>query len=322
MVPFYFSFSTLLCITRILRLNTRKIKLLFKKAGNPTHSPNNYTFTKGVIKLNQKQLSTINEKSWNAAAYEAWTNRHGTPTEYAKKLMQDPVHEVSYYSPYIQSPKGKRIINLLGSKGNKAVALALLGADVTVVDISASNEKYATELAEAADVSIQYIVSDVLDLNLSQSFDIVLLELGVLHYFLDLKPLFHIISHLLKQDGTFILRDYHPVYTKLLGVDHPSFRANGNYFDEELIEDDVAYSTLLTESQKYALPRTKIRRWTLGEVISAMAETNFKVEKLIEEHGPHQRWVFPSTSPEGIEERIPGLYTLIATTCKKGSLHG
>lgn len=322
MVPFYFSFSTLLYITRILRLNNRKIKPLFKKTGIPTHSSNNYMFTKGVIKLNQKQLSTINEKSWNTAAYEAWTNRHGTPTEYAKKLMQDPVHEVSYYLPYIQSPKGKRIINLLGSKGNKAVALALLGADVTVVDISASNEKYATELAEAAGVSIQYIVSDVLDLNLSQSFDIVLLELGVLHYFLDLKPLFHIISHLLKQDGTFILRDYHPVYTKLLGVDHPSFRANGNYFDEELIEDDVAYSILLTESQKAAVPRTKIRRWTLGEVITAMAEANFKIEKLIEEHGSHQRWVFPSTSPEGIEERIPGLYTLIATTCKKGSLHG
>ena len=322
MVSSYFSFSTLLRITRILRLNNRKIKPLFKKTGIPTHSSNNYMFTKGVIKLNQKQLSTINEKSWNTAAYEAWTNRHGTPTEYAKKLMQDPVHEVSYYLPYIQSPKGKRIINLLGSKGNKAVALALLGADVTVVDISASNEKYATELAEAAGVSIQYIVSDVLDLNLSQSFDIVLLELGVLHYFLDLKPLFHIISHLLKQDGTFILRDYHPVYTKLLGVDHPSFRANGNYFDEELIEDDVAYSILLTESQKAAVPRTKIRRWTLGEVITAMADANFKIEKLIEEHGSHQRWVFPSTSPEGIEERIPGLYTLIATTCKKGSLHG
>ncbi|MDM5196045.1 class I SAM-dependent methyltransferase [Bacillus hominis] len=272
--------------------------------------------------MNQKQLSTINERSWNAAAYEAWTNRHGTPTEYAKKLMQDPVHEVSYYLPYIQSPKGKRIINLLGSKGNKAVALALLGADITVVDISASNEKYATELAEAAGVSIQYIVSDVLDINLPQTFDIVLLELGVLHYFLDLQPLFQKIANLLKQDGMLILRDYHPVYTKLLGVNHPSFRASGNYFDEELIEDDVAYSTLLTEAQKESLPKTTIHRWTLGEIITTLAEEHFKIEKLTEEHGPHQRWVFPSTSPEGIEERIPGLYTLIATTCKKGSLHG
>ena len=65
-----------------------------------------------------------------------------------------------------------------------------LGSEVTVVDISASNAKYANELADAAGVSIQYVVSDVLNVQLSESFDIVLLELGVLHYFLDLKPLF------------------------------------------------------------------------------------------------------------------------------------
>lgn len=272
--------------------------------------------------MNQKQLSTRNEKSWNAAAYEAWTNRHGAPADYAKKLMKDPVREVDHYLPYIQSPKGKHIINLLGSKGNKAVALALLGADVTVVDISASNAKYANELAEAAGVSIQYVVSDVLNVQLSESFDIVLLELGVLHYFLDLKPLFQKIATLLKEDGTLILRDYHPVYTKLLGVDRPSFRANGNYFDEELIEDDVAYSILLTEAQKESLPKTTIRRWTLGEIITTLAEEHFKIEKLVEEHGSHQRWVFPPTAPEEIEDRVPGLYTLIATACKKGSLHG
>lgn len=303
-------------------LITEKSNFYPERKGNPILPPNTYTFTKGVITLNQKQLSTINEKSWNTAAYEAWTTRHGAPEDYAKKIMEDPTREVAHYLPYIQSPKGKRIINLLGSKGNKAVALALLGSDVTVVDISASNAKYANELADAAGVSIQYVVSDVLNVQLSESFDIVLLELGVLHYFLDLKPLFQKIATLLKRDGMLILRDYHPVYTKLLGVDHPSFKANGNYFDEELIEDDVAYSILLTEAQKESLPKTTIRRWTLGEIITTLAEERFKIEKLVEEHGSHQRWVFPSTAPEGIEERIPGLYTIIATACKKGSLHG
>ncbi len=135
--------------------------------------------------------------------------------------------------------------------------------------------------------------------------------------FLDLKPLFQKIATLLKEDGMLILRDYHPVYTKLLGVDHPSFQANGNYFDKELIEEDVAYSILLTEVQKESLPKTTIRRWTLGEIITTLAEEHFKIEKLVEEHGSHQRWVFPSTAPEGMEERVPGLYTLIATACKK-----
>lgn len=227
--------------------------------------------------MNQKQLSTINEKSWNTAAYEAWTNRHGAPADYAKKIMEDPIREVDHYLPYIQSPKGKRIINLLGSKGNKAVALALLGADVTVVDISASNAKYANELADAAGVSIEYVVSDVLHVQLSESFDIVLLEM--------MGGRLLIIS--CKQD------DSH----------------EGSAFH-------------LTEAQKESLPKTTIRRWTLGEIVTTLAEEHFKIEKLVEEHGPHQRWVFPSTAPEGIEERVPGLYTLIATACKKGSLHG
>ncbi|EEM03334.1 SAM-dependent methyltransferase [Bacillus pseudomycoides] len=269
---------------------------------------------KGAISLNQKQLSTINKQSWNAAAYEAWTNRHGTPKEYAKKLLQDPAHEVSYYLPYIENIQEKRIINLLGSKGNKAVAFALLGADVTVVDISESNAKYANELADAAGTSITYIVSDVLDISPSKTFDVVLLELGVLHYFLDLKPLFKLIAGLLKDGGTFILRDYHPLYTKLVAIDHEMFQANGNYFYEEIIEDNVAYSSLLDKMQRDLLPKTKIRRWTLGEIITEIAKANLRIEELIEERGPHQRWVFPASAPEEIEERIPGLYTLIATT--------
>ena len=139
--------------------------------------------------IESKQLSTRNEKAGMQLLMKLGRIATGRQL-IMQKLMKDPAREVDHYLPYIQSPKGKRIINLLGSKGNKAVALALLGADVTVVDISASNAKYANELADAAGVSIQYVVSDVLHVQLSESFDVVLLELGVLHYFLDLKPLF------------------------------------------------------------------------------------------------------------------------------------
>jgi len=293
----------------------QKNQTFYKRKQEINNSFRIYTcLKKGAISLNQKQLSTINKQSWNAAAYEAWTNRHGTPKEYAKKLLQDPAHEVSYYLPYIENIQEKRIINLLGSKGNKAVAFALLGADVTVVDISESNAKYANELANAAEVSIEYIVSDVLEITPSQSFDVVLLELGVLHYFLDLKPLFKLISELLKDGGTFILRDYHPLYTKLLATDDQKFKENGDYFSEEVIEDNVAYGILLDKTQQDLLQKTMIRRWTLGEIITEIAKANFHIEELIEERGPHQRWVFPSSAPEGIENRVPGLYTLIATT--------
>lgn len=259
---------------------------------------------KGVITLKQKQLSTINKQGWSKAAYEAWTNRHGAPADYAKKLMQNPKHEVAHYLPYIGETRGQRIINLLGSKGNKAVAFALLGANVTVVDISESNAKYANELATACNVPLTYIVSDVLEMERTETFDFVLLELGVLHYFVDLQPLFRLVSTLLKDSGTFILRDYHPFSTK--------FVQNGNYFAGDIAEVDVAYSILLPEKERTSLPKNKIRRWTLGEIITEIAKANLHIKELTEEHGSHLRWAFPPSSPEGIEQKVPALYTLLA----------
>ena len=263
--------------------------------------------------MNQKQLSATNKAGWTKAAYEAWTNRHGTPHSYSKQIRDNPAAEVAYYLPYIDNVQGKRIINLMGSKGSKAVALSLLGAEVTVIDISESNAKYARELAAAAETHIEYIVSDVLHIQETiGSFDVVLLELGVLHYFIDLQPLFTIISQLLKQGGTFILRDYHPLYTKLVQIENNEVVASGNYFHADVIEVDVAYSMLLSEAERNSLPKNMIRRWTLGEIVTKIAQAGLRIEELIEECGAKQRWVFPPHAPNGIEDRIPGLYTLIS----------
>ena len=115
--------------------------------------------------MNQQQMSERNKVGWNQNAYQAWISRHGHPKEYAKQLKSDPLKKVSYYIDEVGEVKGKRILNLLGSKGNKAVCFALLGADVTVVDLSSENKRYAMELAEAAGVSLTYIVQDVLELR-------------------------------------------------------------------------------------------------------------------------------------------------------------
>jgi SAM-dependent methyltransferase len=48
------------------------------------------------------------------------------------------------------------------------------------------------------------------------TYDIVLLELGVLHYFLDLTPLLSVVHQLLRPGGLLLLREFHPVSTKLI----------------------------------------------------------------------------------------------------------
>jgi 2-polyprenyl-3-methyl-5-hydroxy-6-metoxy-1,4-benzoquinol methylase len=263
--------------------------------------------------MNQQSISKINQIGWNQSAYQAWVNRHGAPEEYARVLKAEPERTVSHYLNYTGDVNGKKIINLLGSKGNKAVSLALMGADVTVVDISEGNKRYATELAETAGVHIHYIVSDVLNIPAEDqlsNYDIVLLEVGVLHYFTDLNPLFELVYTLLKPGGRFILRDYHPIVSKLLSVKNNQVAAAGNYFDHGFKEVEVAYSFLLSEEDRVKLKKNTIRRWTLGEVVSAVIRAGLNLESLEEEAGI--RWAFPQDSPEGVEDRIPGLFTILA----------
>eukprot|EP00877_Chromochloris_zofingiensis_P013809 jgi/Chrzof1/8682/Cz03g20110.t1 len=114
-------------------------------------------------------------------------------------------------------------MNLMGSHGSKAVALALLGATVTVADVSPGNQRYAQELAAAAGVGITYIIADVLHIpdELEGTFDYVVLELGVLHYFIDLAPLMSVIHQLLVPGGALVLREFHPVSTS----SHPRARS-------------------------------------------------------------------------------------------------
>ena len=59
------------------------------------------------------------------------------------------------------------------------------------------------------------------------------------------------------------------------------------------------------------MKKVTIRRWTLGEIVTAISNAGFRINYLEEEAGV--RWAFPADSPEGIENKMPGLYTLIAT---------
>ena len=93
--------------------------------------------------------------------------------------MENPKKMLRKYAAYFERFEGVKIANICGSCGKKAIPLALLGADVTVFDISEENRRYAMETARAANVRVRYEVGDVMDINLSKydnAFDIVFME--------------------------------------------------------------------------------------------------------------------------------------------------
>lgn len=105
----------------------------------------------------QEELAIANKAAWEKKAYQAWVRKYGTPDELASELRLEHKHHLRYWLKYIGDPTGKRVINLLGSHGRKAISLALLGADVTVVDISEENRLYATQTADAVGVELNYL---------------------------------------------------------------------------------------------------------------------------------------------------------------------
>lgn len=130
-----------------------------------------------------------NKKAWEYNAYDFWCSHNGTPAELAAKLVADPNRALKRFAAYFDAFEGVRVANICGSCGKKAVPLALLGADVTVFDLSADNCRYATELADAACVHLDYQVGNALEIDMARyggAFDVVFMEGGVLSYFHDL----------------------------------------------------------------------------------------------------------------------------------------
>ena len=137
----------------------------------------------------------------------------GLPADRAKKIVADPRGALKRHANYFDNNKGVRVANICGSCGKKAVPLAVLGADVTVFDISEDNKRYAVELADAAGVQIDYQVGDVLEIDMAKyggTFDVVFMEGGVLHYFHDIEQFMGIMYGLLKPGGKLICSDFHP----------------------------------------------------------------------------------------------------------------
>lgn len=248
------------------------------------------------MKINLNEQSQSNKKAWEHRAYEFWHKRDGSPQEMALRIMDNPIEKLKKHKEYFTDIVGLKIANLCGSNGRKAVPLALLGGEVTVFDISEDNKKYALELAESANTAIDYVVTDIYDIDLEKykgHFDLLYLEGGILHYFGELPTFMTILYTILKDGGRLILSDFHPL-SKCLA-------SNGevNYFDTELRSGDVAYKGFFSEDEQADFPDTSIRLYTLSDIINSVLSAGFQLKKFDE----HRGWS---------NENIPWEFTIVA----------
>lgn len=244
--------------------------------------------------------SVQNKKAWEYNAYEFWIKHSGTPSERAKEDVKDPIGMLTRYADCFDKYKGIKVANICGSCGKKAVPLAVLGAEVTVFDISEDNKRYALETAEAANVNINFEVCDILEINTEKYgdfFDVVFMEGGVLHYFHDIDKFMNIMYLLLKSGGKMICSDFHP-FTKIkdiLELEQPSM----SYFSTEIFEGEMAHARFFEKDIREQMPKCSYRKYTISEIINSVIKNGFVLRKFDE----HPAWT---------NDSIPGEFTITA----------
>ena len=234
-----------------------------------------------------------NKKAWEYNAYEFWNKQSGTPAERAKKDVENPIKSLKKYAKYFDTYENIKVANICGSCGKKAIPLALLGAEVTVFDISEDNKRYAPEVADAAKVSINFEVGDVLAIDLEKYgnyFEVVFMEGGILHYFHDIDQFMQIMYSLLKKNGKMICSDFHP-YTKI--------EAGMDYFSTDIFEGEMAHAPFFPDEIRKQMPKCSYRKYTISEIVNATINAGFTIEQFDE----HPAWK---------NEMMPGEFTVIA----------
>ncbi len=251
-----------------------------------------------------QEQSRVNKQAWEYRAYEFWEKRDGTPAEYAAIIKQDPAACLKKHRRHFEDVAGKTIANICGSNGRKAVPLALLGA--TSRCLISQRRMHGTRLNWRTMLRHQFICrrrSYAIDLErYRDTFDLLYLEGGILHYFADLERFLQILFTILRPGGQLILSDFHPV-GRWIDAD---LTYRPRYFDQALQSGDLAYKTHFTDAEQTDFPDVSVRYFTLSEILNGIIATRFTLERFDE----HRGW-------NG--ENIPSEFTLLATKPLEGS---
>ncbi len=207
------------------------------------------------------------------------------------------------------------MLHLLCHIGTDTLSWALLGADVTGLDISTELLKYARLLAKQLDIEAEFIEADILEARdkLDRKFDIVFSSTGVLCWIPDIHIYAQTVRHFLKDSGFFYILDGHPFRNLLLDE-------NGNY-GENIIQGDYFRKEVWRYENMgdYTDPDLKIQvpsfewDWTLGEIVTAFCDAGMRIEFLHE----FPQYYYSGYTPYDVEdervERYPCVFSLRAS---------
>jgi len=179
-----------------------------------------------------KQYLKINKVSWDKR-----TLYHVDSDFYDLKKFKKNKNSLKHIElKALGNIKGKSILHLQCHFGMDSISLSNLGAKVTAVDFSEEAVKYAQQLSKQLKLSVDFICSDIYDLNLYKKYDIIFVSYGAICWLPDLNLWAKKINLHLKKGGVFYIVDFHPV----LGMfDEKIEKIKYEYFNKKTCIENV-----------------------------------------------------------------------------------
>ncbi|MBN1667496.1 MAG: methyltransferase domain-containing protein [Anaerolineales bacterium] len=224
------------------------------------------------------EMTQANKQGWDGLAAAHYKNYHIDKLIAGTPLLNDLIIQE------VGDVRGKSLVHLLCHIGTDTLSWALLGAEVTGIDISGESLKYARQIAAEMGIAARLIEADILEVQerVQEKFDIVFCSTGVLCWLPDIRRFAQTVRHLLPEGGMFYLFDGHPFRAVLLDEKGESGGSciQGDYFRREVFQyeglGDYTDPELLVPVQSYEW------HWTLGEIVTAFCEAGMRIEFLHE----------------------------------------
>lgn len=178
----------------------------------------------------------------------------------------------------------KRILQVAASVGDECLALALLGAHPTAVDVAAAHIQTGRDKALELGVEVDYRIGDMsaLDEEL-KDFDVIYISWGGLCWVSDLNSWASDMAERLVPGGRLVIAEHHPLWETLSVTSPNSLEVTASYFDQDWRGPrDLAKEPEVVKAQGLETPRHTSFIWNVGQVATAMIQAGLSITTLDE----------------------------------------
>ena len=235
------------------------------------------------------EIARVNRERWNALARA--NVMHSRPfLEFTREQAAEYVHR----DQLLGDVAGKQVLCLAGSGGQDSVAFGLLGADVTVFDLSDVQLSRDREAAAHHGLSVETIQGDMRDLSVftDDRFDVVWQPYSI-NFSPTVEPVFSEVARVLRPGGVYHLAFANPFVQAIDSKwDGNGCPLRGPYLDgEDISHYYLGWDVEQRDGTVITVDRPHEFRHSFSAVFNALAGQGFHLLHLSE-------WLRPDPDPE------------------------